>query len=48
LIKNGVQEGCDVIMSCLKQVSVVWLVGGTQEKHETVVTLASLERLNAG
>jgi len=42
---NGVQEGCDYVPF---EAGICCVAGGTQEKRETVVTLASLERLNAG
>jgi len=42
---NGVQEGCDYV---LFEAGICCVAGGTQEKHETVVTLASLECLNGG
>jgi hypothetical protein len=45
LIMNGMQE--DVTASFLKLISDLWLVGH-KEKHEIVVTLASLECLNVG
>jgi len=45
LIMNGVQEGCDYVPF---EAGICCVAGGTQEKRETVVTLASLERLNAG
>lgn len=45
MIISGVQEGCDYV---LFEAGICCVAGGTQEKHEIVVTLASLESLNAG
>jgi hypothetical protein len=42
---NGVQEGCDYV---LFEAGICFVAGGGQEKHEIIVTLASLERLNVG
>jgi len=42
---SGVQERYDYV---LFEAGICCVAGGTQEKHEIIVTLASLERFSAG